>query len=154
MFVMIVLFMFTVSTRYSINKSQVDLSLYHLNVEFPKSFLLKQKDIIVYNEKENYLEKINIILASDGKLTQNKQKTFLPDTQAGLNSELIKYFQDLKNLNCDEKNISSCINQNLLETKGYIMDNTSKAYLLKKEFGLKLYDIVYKYDTYLKSKKN
>jgi hypothetical protein len=154
MFVLVVLFMFTVSTRYNINKSQIDLSTYHLNVEFPKSFLLKQKDIIVYNEKENYLEKINIVLASDGKLTQNKQKTFLPNIQVGLNTELIQYFQDLKNINCDKENISSCINKNILKTKGYILEKENKAYLLNKEFGLKIFDIVYTYDKYLKSKKN
>ena len=140
---MVILFIFTVSTRYNLNKSEVDLTTYHLNIEHPKSFLIQQKDIITYNQKENILSRINIIFGSNGKLTQYTVKTNLPNIEI-----------DLKNLNCDEKDIQKCIEKNILKTKGYIVENENKAYLLNKEFGLKLYDIVSKYDKKLKNKKN
>lgn len=148
------LFIITVSSRYNLNKKEVDFSTYHLNVESPKSYVLLQKDIVTYNKKEHSLKKINYIMSSNGNVLADSLKVYIPTNGELSDGDWILYNQGLKRLNCDSKNISKCMEDNILKTKGYILENNTKSYLLNKEFALDIYSVVEKYDIYLKNKNN
>jgi len=153
-FVFIFLFIITVASRYNLNKQEIDLSRYHLNIQQPKSYLIAQKEILTYNKDENSLDKITYIVASDGKIVSQSHKLYIPSTEELSNSDWIVYNKGLEKLNCDSRNISKCMENNILKTKSYIEETSGKAYLLNKEFATSVYDVVSKYDMYLKNKKN
>jgi hypothetical protein len=148
------LFIVTVSSRYNLNQQELDITKYHLTTSSPKSYLLQEKDIVTYNEKQNSLEKTNIFLASDGKLVGYSDIVYFTNGTVSFDTDSIIYEKDLKSINCNIENISKCIKDNIVKTKSYKMDGDIKAYFLDKKFGLEIFDIVSKYKETQDKKRN
>ena len=100
------LFALTVIYRNDVEKGKVDLSLYHLDTNTTKAYLLKSEYILVYDKNTNILTKMNFYNSPNGKL-----------------------YSDNEIINLKEK-----IDQNLISTSKYILKNDKKLYLIDKSF--------------------
>jgi hypothetical protein len=147
-------FIATEGLRYNLNKKEIDLSNYHLNVKDPAKYLIKEKYIVTYNKAEHSLNRIGHISTTLGKVLAQPDKLIIPKIKMVNEPEWLEYNQRLEKLGCSSENLASCIQKRFVQPISYIENGGEKSYLVEKLFALKLYEVVLKYDNYLKNKKN
>ncbi len=127
-------------TGCSFGQQEVNISNYKLIDK-------DEKELVVYNDKENTLNKITFFKTKDGKLLEYIETIFPIETEFVFGRSGMKYYHALLVLGCNYKNITKCIKDNLSEDSQYILQNNQKAYILDKNFGIPLFDTIesYKY---------
>ena len=125
-----ILFIITVLFKFDIEKNKVDITTYYINEKDPKTYLFDQKDIFLYNEKENTILKISFYYNPKRELYKELEIISVGQIDSNLREQI-----------CIKSDISVCIKSNLKKDK-YIQEDKQKIYFIDKDFGMKIFNTV------------
>lgn len=128
-----ILFILTVWFRNDLENHKVDTSLFHIDTNNTKEYLLNEEFIVFFNKDKNIISKVNFYNSPKKELFQDSE-TIIIDSS--------KYNKKLDNLKCKSSNVLSCIEKNL--TSNYMIKEGNKFYIVNKNFGMKVFDIIAK----------
>ncbi len=135
-------------TGCTFGKQEVDLSKYKIKEPDTKSYLLHQKQIVTYNYDERTLTKTTFS-DQEGKIYKFYKRLYPVDPKYVFQEEILIYMHRLRQQGCELNNITKCLEKNI-DKDLFIDENGSKDYILKKQFGLELFDIVDDYMEFIK----
>ena len=129
-------------------KQEVDLSKYSVKDQNVKDYLLKQKTLVTYNYKERTLTKTTFSTQGD-KVYKFYKRLYPVDTKYVFQHEILIYMHRLTQQGCELNDITQCLKKNI-DKNLFTKQNGSKDYILSKEFGLELFDIIDDYMEFIK----
>jgi len=133
-------------TGCSYGYKDINLKNYSIKTKNINQYLIDKKHLVLYNEKEKTLTKITY-KKFDNSVKKFSQYIYPIESEFIYSTKGIKYLHKLKKLFCNHLKIKQCIKNNLSDN--YIIINNSKNYILKNDFGVKLYKAIGEYKKYL-----